>query len=82
MRQRLGLLITIVLAVGVLVLINSAAYVSDDKKQESELTPNRSTYNAGPTGTRALHDFLNETGSQVMRWREPPERLLGVSGFG
>lgn len=80
MRQRLGLLITIVLAVGVLVLINSAAYVSDDEKLETELTPNRSTYNAGPTGTRALHDFLNESGSQVMRWREPIERLLGASG--
>jgi hypothetical protein len=69
-----------VLAVGVLVVINSAAYVSEDEKQETELTPNRSTYNAGATGTRALHDFLNETGGQVMRWREPSERLLGTSG--
>ncbi len=80
MRQRLGIIITIGLAVLVLVVINSAAYVSEDEKQETELTPNRSTYNAGPTGTRALHDFLNETGNQVMRWREPPERLLGASG--
>ena len=68
------------LAIGVLVVINSAAYVSEDDKQETELTPNRSTYNAGATGTRALHDFLNETGGQVMRWREPSERLLGTSG--
>lgn len=69
------------LAVGVLVVINSAAYVSEDEKQETELMPNRSTYNAGATGTRALHDFLNETGGQVMRWREPSERLLlGTSG--
>jgi hypothetical protein len=71
---------TIVLAVGVLVVINSVAYVSDDQKQETELTPNRSTYNAGPTGTRALHDFLNETGAQVMRWREPAEKLAGNNG--
>ena len=71
---------TIVLAVGVLILINSAAYVTDEKKQDSELMPNRSTYNAGATGTRALHDFLNESGYQVMRWREPPDRLLGASG--
>ncbi|HLN99366.1 MAG TPA: DUF4350 domain-containing protein, partial [Pyrinomonadaceae bacterium] len=80
MRQRLGILITIVVAVGVLILINSLAYVSEEEKQDSELSPDRSTYNAGSTGTRALHDLLNESGYQVMRWREPIERLLGGSG--
>ena len=80
MRQRLGIIITMVLAVGVLILINSAAYVAKEEKQDSELAPDRSTYNAGPTGTRALHDFLNESGYPVMRWREPPDKLLGTSG--
>ena len=80
MRQRLGIIITIVLVVGVLILINSAAYVAKEEKQDSELAPDRSTYNAGPTGTRALHDFLNESGYPVMRWREPPDKLLGTSG--
>jgi hypothetical protein len=80
MRQRFGIIITIVLAVGVLVAINSAAYVTEEKKQDSEMTPNRSTYNAGATGTRALHDFLNEAGYPVMRWREPPVKLLSAGG--
>lgn len=80
MRQRLGIIITIVLAVGVLALINSAAYVTEEQKPDSELVPNRSTYNAGATGTRALHDFLNESGYQVMRWREPLDKLLGTAG--
>jgi hypothetical protein len=80
MRQRVGIIITIVLAVGVLVLINSAAYVSESEQRDSELFPNRSTYNAGATGTRALHDFLNEAGYQVMRWREPAEQLLSSGG--
>ena len=80
MRQRLGIIITIVLVVGVLILINSAAYVAKEEKQDSELAPDRSTYNAGPTGTRALHDFLDESGYPVMRWREPPDKLLGTSG--
>jgi hypothetical protein len=80
MRQRLGIIITIVLAIGILIVINSVAYVTEEEKQDSELEPNRSTYNAGVTGTRALHDFLNESGYAVMRWREPPERLLGVAG--
>ena len=64
----------------VLVAINSFAYVTEEKEQDSEFTPNRSTYNAGATGTRALHDFLSESGYKVMRWREPLERLLGGSG--
>jgi hypothetical protein len=80
MRQRLGIIVTIVLAIGILIAINSLAYVTEEEKQDSELSPNRSTYNAGVTGTRALHDFLNESGYPVMRWREPPERLLGGAG--
>jgi uncharacterized protein DUF4350 len=80
MRQRLGIIITIVAAIAVLIVINSAAYVSSDEQKDSELSPNRSTYNAGATGTRALYDLLSESGYKVMRWREAPERLLGESG--
>jgi hypothetical protein len=80
MRQRLGIIVTIVVAIGVLIVINSAAYVSKEEQQDSELSPNRSTYNAGPTGTRALFDLLKESGYKVVRWREAPERLLGNSG--
>ncbi|MBC8030794.1 MAG: DUF4350 domain-containing protein [Pyrinomonadaceae bacterium] len=79
MRQRLGIIITIVLALGVLVAINSLAYVQDEKSQDSELAPNRSSYNSGSTGTRALYDFLSEAGYKVVRWREAPERLLAAS---
>jgi hypothetical protein len=80
MRQRLGIIITIVLAIGILIAINSAAYVSEEEQQDSELSPNRSSYNAGATGTRALYDFLSESGYKVMRWRDTPERLVGDSG--
>lgn len=80
MRERLGIIITIVVAVGILIAINSAAYVSDEEKVDSEMYPNRSTYNAGATGTRALYDFLSESGYQVMRWRDTTERLLGSTG--
>lgn len=80
MRQRLGIIAAVVLVIGALVVINSLAFVSDEDKRDSEAVPNRSTFNARATGTRALHDFLNESGYQVMRWREPTERLVGVSG--
>ena len=80
MRQRLGIILVIVLVIGLLAVINSLAFVSDDEKPDSEAYPNRSTYNARATGTRALHDFLNESGYQVMRWRETPEHLLTEGG--
>lgn len=76
MRQKLAIVGTIVLLVGVLFAINAANYVSEEEPKDFELSPNRSTYHAGPTGTRALYDFLNESGSKVMRWRETPDRLL------
>ncbi|HKO63327.1 MAG TPA: DUF4350 domain-containing protein [Pyrinomonadaceae bacterium] len=80
MRKRFGIIATIVLAIVVLVAINSLSYVSDDEKQDSEFAPNRSTYHAGPTGTRAFYDLLSESGHRVMRWRESPEKLLASSG--
>lgn len=76
MRQKLAIVGTILLLIGVLFAINAATYVSKDETKDFELSPNRSTYHAGPTGTRALYDFLNESGSKVMRWRETPDKLL------
>ena len=60
--------------------INSLAYVSEEEKQDSELAPNRSSYNGGATGTRALYELLSESGYKVMRWRETPEKLFGDAG--
>lgn len=76
MRQKLAIVGTIVLLIGVLFVINAANYATEEEPKDSELSPNRSTYHAGPTGTRALYDFLNESGSKVMRWRETPDKLL------
>jgi hypothetical protein len=80
MRQRLSIIIGILLAMAILIGINSIGYLSKEKKQDSELAPDRSTYNAGPTGTRAFYDLLNESGFKVMRWRETPEKLPGADG--
>lgn len=80
MRQRLTIILTFVVIIGALVIINTITYVKQEKLQDSELFPNRSTYHSGPTGTRAFHDFLSESGYKVMRWREAPEKLLGKAG--
>ncbi len=80
MRQRLTIILTFAVIIGLLALLNTLIYVKKDETPDLELAPNRSTYHSGPTGTRALHDFLNESGYKVIRWREKPERLLGDSG--
>jgi hypothetical protein len=80
MRQRIIIIITLVVVVAVLVLINLASYAKVEATPDTESAPDRSTYNAGPTGTRALYDFLHESGYEVARWRESTSSLLSLNG--
>src|SRR5215216_1251854 len=80
MRQRLTIILTFVVIIGLLVILNTFSYVKEEQKADLENLPNRSTYHSGPTGTRALHDLLNESGYKVIRWRETPQKLLSESG--
>ncbi len=59
----------------VLIGLNTASYVQKAKDPDSELNPNRSTFNVGATGTRAFYDFLVESGYKVRRWRDPVSDL-------
>jgi hypothetical protein len=79
MRQRLALIIGIGAVLVVLIGLNAASYVEIEQTPDSEYDPNRSTYNSGATGTRALYDFLRESGREVTRWRETPVALLNSS---
>jgi hypothetical protein len=76
MRQRLAIIITIAVVLVLLVLLNTASYVSEARLPDTEFNPDRSTYNSGATGTRALYDLLAESGRPVMRWRKEPYALL------
>lgn len=80
MRQRLAIVVVLIVVVGVLVLLNAASYVQVEPTADSEMSPDRSTLNAGATGTRALYDFLHESGYQVARWRETTASLLSLGG--
>jgi hypothetical protein len=79
MRQRLAIVITIAVVLVLLVLLNTASYVSEARLPDTEFNPDRSTYNAGATGTRALYDLLSESGRQVMRWRKESYALLDAN---
>ena len=76
MRQRLAVVITIVVVLGTLAALSSASHVTVERTPDSEFSPDRSTMNSSATGTRALYDFLRESGFQVTRWRESPGELL------
>ena len=80
MRQRLVIIVSLIIVVGILLLLNAASYVKVEEVADTELSPDRSTLNAGATGTRALYDFLHESGFQVARWRESTESLLSFNG--
>jgi hypothetical protein len=80
MRQRLLIIVTIVVVLGLLILLNALNYTQPKKEAESDAAPDRSTYNAGPTGTRALYDLLSESGYKVTRWREPSDKLANEGG--
>jgi hypothetical protein len=77
MRQKFLIFTALIFLIIVLIGLNAASYVQKEKTPDSETNPNRSTYNAGATGTRAFYDLLAETGRRVTRWQEPPSALAG-----
>jgi hypothetical protein len=77
MKSRLLILLSIVLLVAVLAALNAASYVRVEREAETELLPDRSTLNSGGTGTRALFEYLRESGTDAVGWRRPLNALAG-----
>lgn len=75
MRRHLGIIISIILALGVIILLSAAGNLELDRPNESEMLPNRSSYNSGPTGVRAFYQLLEESGNNVLRWRDDYKSL-------
>jgi len=75
MRRYFGITVTILLAIGALAGLSAIGNVEMDRPVEGELNPVRSSYNPGPTGTRAFYQLLEEAGVAVARWRQPYDRL-------
>jgi hypothetical protein len=79
-KGRLLIFLTVVLMLFVLVALNAASYVPIEREGETEFAPDRSTTNAGGTGTRALFQYLQQRGIDAVRWNQPPSALLGGGG--
>lgn len=76
MKQRLFIILGLVVLVVVLIGLNAVSYTQKETELDLEETPNRSTFNLGATGTRAFFDLLAETGRKPVRWQSPPAELL------
>jgi hypothetical protein len=75
MKGRLLIFLTIIVMVVLLVALNAASYVRVEQEGETEFAPDRSTSNAGGTGTRALFEYLQQKGVDVVRWKQPMSSL-------
>ena len=75
MKGRLAIFLTVLLMVVVLAALNAASYVRVEQSADTEAEPDRSTFNSGGTGTRALFEYLQQTGHDVVRWRRPASDL-------
>ncbi|HEU0184179.1 MAG TPA: DUF4350 domain-containing protein [Blastocatellia bacterium] len=75
MRRYIGVTITIIVLIFALIAMTTAGNIDFDRPAENEYLPNRSTYNSGPTGTRALYQLLEESGTPVSRWRRRYSQL-------
>jgi hypothetical protein len=76
MKQKLFIILGLAVLIIVLIGLNAVSYTQKEKESDSEFYPNRSTYNLGATGTRALFDLLSETGRKPVRWQSAPAELL------
>jgi hypothetical protein len=75
MRGRFSIIVFIGVTLLLLVVLNAASYVRVEHEAELEFAPDRSTLNGNASGTRALYEFLSESGQRVTRWRETPAVL-------
>ncbi len=75
MRRYLGIISIAALVIAVLIGLSAAGTMEFDRPAETETAPNRSSYNSGPTGTRAFYQLLEESASPVERWIEDYDQL-------
>lgn len=70
MSRYAGIIIIVLIVLAVIIGLSAAGSIELDQPIENEFLSNRSSYNSGPTGTRAFFQLLEESGFQVSRWRD------------
>ena len=75
MRERIFVLLSLIIIVVALIGMNAVSYVRIQEEPDTEERPRRTTYNGGATGIKAFYDFLRESGRRVTRWQQKPSAL-------
>jgi len=75
MKQKLILIVGFILLLGLLVVLNALSVQQKTEIPDTELNPNRSTYNTDTTGFHAFYTLLSETGRKVVRWQQKTSAL-------
>jgi hypothetical protein len=75
MKQKMLIFVALIFLIILLVGLNAATYVQKEKVPDTELSPNRSSYNSDTTGTQAFYALLSETGRKVRRWQSPLDTI-------
>lgn len=75
MKEKLFIFAALVGVVILMIVLNAVSYTQKVKEPDTELNPNRSTFNPGSTGSLALYTLLAETGRPVSRWQLPVNAL-------
>ncbi|MBK6724414.1 MAG: DUF4350 domain-containing protein [Acidobacteria bacterium] len=78
MKQKIFILGFLILLVAVLAGLNAASYTQKETVPDSEVSPNRSTFNPGATGTQAYFHCSARPGER-RRWQQAPAALLTAS---
>lgn len=81
MKQKLLIFFLVILTAVILIALNAASYQQKEKTPDTEFAPNRSSFNAGATGTQAFFTLLSETGRGPVRWQQPPASLITARGY-
>src|SRR5262249_55667486 len=75
MRRYFGITTTVIIVIVVIIAMSAAGNIEFDRPFENELSPNRSSYNSGPTGTRAFYQLLEGIEMPVAPWRKSYSQL-------
>ncbi|MBS1770677.1 MAG: DUF4350 domain-containing protein [Acidobacteria bacterium] len=80
MKQKVILILGFVLMLGLLVALNALSVQQKTDVRDSELNPNRTTFNTDSTGFHAFYTLLAETGRKPSRWQQKTSALDARGG--
>ena len=80
MSRSIGMTITITVVLLALAGLSALQEARVGRPAGSSNLPDHSSYHAGPTGSRAFYQLLEESGRPVARWRESWEELEKGAG--